>query len=245
MQDCAHQCAQGAGEILFTDQDCAGTGVDDIDRAARGRVVSRRDGQDLLDQVLPVPGVRQADGLQRATADAPVPADLGDHDPHLYRSPSRRAAGPDGNGGGSVPGTGRAPGLPVAPPAVGPLQRPPQRLLGGRTFQPTAVTRIDPARERRDCPGDSERVVPIDQQGRRAAHPVPGRFVRTSDHQPHPHRRQARQRLGQPLLQQRDVRAAGHRQYRQLYQATPWWSGVRGRLPKPTVGIPVRWKVKR
>src|SRR5436190_19796711 len=54
----------------------------------------------------------------------------------------------------------------AAMPHTGLLQRPPQRVHGGRAFQSATLALIHPARQCRDRPGDGERVVPIDQQGR-------------------------------------------------------------------------------
>jgi hypothetical protein len=80
-QDRGHQVAQRAGEVLLSHQDGAVAGVDDIDRAARSRPVRRGEGQDLLDQGFPTPSLGQAAGV-RPAAQAPIPPDLGDHDPH-------------------------------------------------------------------------------------------------------------------------------------------------------------------
>ena len=81
-QDRGYQVLKRAGEVLLADQDSAVTGVDDIDRTAWHRPVRRREGRNLPDEVFPAVGVGEAPGVERPAADAPFPADLGDHNPH-------------------------------------------------------------------------------------------------------------------------------------------------------------------
>lgn len=57
-------------------------GVDDVDRPARRRLVGGRQGEDLADDVFAAVGVGEAPGVERTAAYRPVPADLGDPDPH-------------------------------------------------------------------------------------------------------------------------------------------------------------------
>jgi tetratricopeptide (TPR) repeat protein len=76
-----------------------------------------------------------------------------------------------GRGQPPAPGPAHRAGPPgrvglAAGPQTGLFQRPPQRVHGGHAFPPAALALIHPARQRRDRPGDGERVVPIDQQGR-------------------------------------------------------------------------------
>ena len=56
--------------------------MDDVDRSARRRLVGGRQGEDLADDVFPAVGAGEASGVERAAAYRPVPADLGDPDPH-------------------------------------------------------------------------------------------------------------------------------------------------------------------
>jgi len=81
-QDCGHQMLQRADEVLLAHQDGAVAGMDDVDRASWGCPVGRGDGQDLLDEVFPAASLGEAGGVERPAADAPIPGDLGDHDPH-------------------------------------------------------------------------------------------------------------------------------------------------------------------
>src|SRR4029077_9400207 len=81
-QDCDHQVPQRAGEVLLPAQDGAIAGVDDVDRPARRRLVGGRHGEDLADDVFAAVGVGEAPGVERSAAYSPVPADLGDPDPH-------------------------------------------------------------------------------------------------------------------------------------------------------------------
>ena len=131
-----HQVAQRAGEVLLTRQDSAVAGVDDMDRAARSRPVRRREGQDLLDQGFPAASLGQAAGVQRPAAHAPIPPDLGDHDPHPASVPP--------------PPARRGVLAPVVPPRVRQQDRPrPGRApAGGRM----SARSIGPGREQAQTP---------------------------------------------------------------------------------------------
>ena len=73
---------QRADEVILAHHDGAVDGVQDVDRAPGSRPVGRRDGQDLPQEAFAAARAGEAAGIKRPAADAPIPADLGDHDPH-------------------------------------------------------------------------------------------------------------------------------------------------------------------
>lgn len=81
--DHPHQGLQRAGEVLLAYQDSAVAGVYDVDGPARCRPVRRRGGQDLLDEDFPTVSVGQLPGVEHSAADASIPPDLGDPNPHV------------------------------------------------------------------------------------------------------------------------------------------------------------------
>ena len=56
--------------------------MQDVDGAAGGCPVGRGNRQDLPDEVVAAAKVGEAGGVERPAADAAIPGDLGDHDPH-------------------------------------------------------------------------------------------------------------------------------------------------------------------
>jgi len=124
--------------------------VDDVDRAARSCPVRRRDGQDLLDQVIPAANMSEAGGVGRPASYAPIPPNLGDRDPH----PAQFA-----------PATSAEP---VGVPRVGPC---PVTRGDGRA-KSTRMMWIESRRQPgRSSPGDAdvERAVNVDFELRYAA----------------------------------------------------------------------------
>jgi hypothetical protein len=77
------QLPQRSCQFTLSDQDDLVIGMDVIHAPARNRPVRRREVQGCpLDEVLAVVGVTAAVGVQHPTADAALPGDLGDHNPH-------------------------------------------------------------------------------------------------------------------------------------------------------------------
>jgi hypothetical protein len=81
-QDRGHQLPQRADEPVPAHHHGTADGVQDIDRAPGSRPVWRADGQGLPEEAFAAVRAGQAAGVKRPAADAPIPGDLGDHDPH-------------------------------------------------------------------------------------------------------------------------------------------------------------------